>query len=110
MEKEFGLQNYAQMKKNNRVTETDHNGEILELNMNFDMKRTQREEMFNFRNKNCQDAFKAETKNNLDLLKVFENDNPLEIQSKKWIKVFDSILYKCFRKVRVVNKKKEAQK
>ena len=34
----------------------------------------------------------------------------MKIQSKKWIKVFDSILYKCFRKVRVVKKKKEAQK
>ena len=28
---------------------------------------------------------------------------PFEIQSKKWLKTPNSILYKCFRKVRVVN-------
>jgi hypothetical protein len=42
------------------------------------------------------------------MLEMFENDLPFEIQCKNWLKYFNSILYKCFKKVRIVsNKKKE---
>ena len=109
-EKEFGLFNYAQMKKNKKVIATDHNGEILDLNINFNMKMAPREEMFNFKNTMCQKAFKEETEKNLEILSVFENDLPFEVQSKKWLKVFNSILHKCFKKVRIVKKKKEVDK
>ena len=36
---------------------------------------------------------------------------PLEVQSRNWLKVFKSILYKCFRKIRVTNnvKKKDVK-
>ena len=32
---------------------------------------------------------------------------PFEEQSKRWKKVFNSLLYKCFRKVRIVSKRKK---
>ena len=61
--------------------------------------------MFNFKNKEAQENFKNETNINEDLLKCFENELPLRVQSKKWLKSFNSILQKCFRKIRICKKK-----
>ena len=63
--------------------------------------------MFNLKNKECQEVFKKETEINADLLKCFENELPIEIQSKKWLKTFNSILHKCFRKVRICENRKK---
>ena len=59
------------------------------------------------RNKDCLELFTKETHENTQLVKCFENGLPLEEQSKEWWKIFNLILYKCFRKVRVVDNKKQ---
>ena len=70
-----------------------------------------RQELFNFKNKRCQAAFKEATENNLDLLKCFDNNVSFEQQSKVWKKTLDKVFYKCFKKIRVVsNKQKENEK
>ena len=67
--------------------------------------------MFNLRNKFCQEKFKKETQDNTQLIKCFENELPLEIQSKKWLELFNTILQNCFRKIRVDrNSRKEDMK
>ena len=38
-------------------------------------------------------------------MECFESNLPLAVQSKKWKKVFNNILHKCFRKIRIVPKK-----
>ena len=45
-------------------------------------------------------------KNNPKLLEVLENQEPFETQCKMWLKHFNSILHKCFKKVRIVRNKK----
>ena len=105
--REFCMSNFAQLKKNKRVTESDHNGLILELAIQFSYKKLERQEMFNLKNKECQEAFKRETEINQDLLKCFENELPFQAQSKKWLKAFNSILFKSFRKVRICESKKK---
>ena len=105
--REYPLSNFAQQKKNKRVTETDHNGMILEISIQFSNRKPVRQELFNFKNKVCQDAFKKETEDNEELLKCFQNELPLEKQSKKWLKTFNTILHKCFRKVRICESKKK---
>ena len=106
-QKEFVLSNFSQEKKNKRVIESDHNGLILEMSLQFSYQKPEREEMFNFRNKECQEIFKFETQNNEELLKSLENDLPIEVQSKKWLKTFNHIIHKCFNKVRICRKKNE---
>ena len=101
------LSNYSQMKKNKRVIESDHNSEILELDLQFCKRKPERREMFNLKNKICQQAFKKETEENSKLLEVFQNDLPFEKQSKNWLHNFDSILHKCFKKVRITSSKKK---
>ena len=108
-EKELNLINLAQLKKNNRIIETDHNGLVLEMELELGRNKPEREEMFNLRNKACQEAFYEETNKNEELLECFENDLSLNDQSKKWKKCFNNILHKCFRKIRIT-KKKETSK
>ena len=104
-EKEYALNNFAQTKKNRRVIESDHNGLILELSLQYQFKKPERRELFNFKSKEAQEAFKNETEINEELLNCFENDLSLEVQSKRWLKTFNSILQKCFRKIRICKKK-----
>ena len=103
---EFGIYNTAQIKKNGRVIESDHNSSIANFNIKIDKRKPVREEVFNLRNKKCQTAFKEATENNQELLDCFKTDEPFVQQSRKWKKIFNSLIHKCFKKVRIVSKKK----
>ena len=46
--RDFCLQNIAQMKKNGRIIESDHNTSTVEFNIRIDKRKPVREEMFNF--------------------------------------------------------------
>ena len=72
-DKEFNLLNLAQMKKNKRIIETDHNGLVLEMEMDIGKTKPVREQIFNLRNKTCQEAFFEETEKNQELLNCFTN-------------------------------------
>ena len=108
-ERNFALSNFSQFKKNKRVIETDHNGLILDLSIQFFNRKPERQELFNFKNKECQEAFKKETEGNEELIKCFENELSFEVQSKNWLKTLNSIFYKCFRKVRICENKKKSE-
>lgn len=109
-EKEHCLSNLAQIKKNKRIVESDHNALILEMNIEFSNRKPERQQMFNFKSKVCQEFFKKETEKNPELLKCFENEMSIEYQAKNWYKTFNTLLYKCFRKVRICeNKKKDVK-
>ena len=63
-------------------------------------------EVFNFKNKTCQEAYHEETDKNQELVDCFEGDEqPLVSQAAKWKKSFDNILHKCFRKIRITKRK-----
>ena len=105
--REYCLSNFAQKKKNKKVTETDHNGLILDVSLKFSQEKTNRRTMFNLRNKEGQFLFNLETEKNEELIECFENELSLEKQSKNWLKTFNDILYKCFKKVRICESKKK---
>ena len=93
--RDFCLSNFSQLKKNKRVVETDHNLMIADFNISVPKRKPERVELFNLRNKECQEMFSKETEENTQLVECFQNDLPLEIQSKHWLKTFNTILYKC---------------
>ena len=64
------------------MIETNHNGLILEIEIEFSSRKPERQEMFNFRNKKCQEIFQMETEVNAELLKCLETDLPFEVQAK----------------------------
>ena len=79
---------------------------ILDLKINCKNSTKRREEMLNLRNKACQEAFREETDKNQDLLNCFKKDFPFEKQFNEWKDIFDNILKKCFKTVRICKKKK----
>ena len=109
-ERNFSLSNFAQLKKNNRVIESDHNSMIADFNISIPKRKPERIELFNLRNENCQKLFTKETDENNLLVECFESNLPFEVQCEKWLKTFNSILYKCFKKVRIVDNKKKKNK
>ena len=110
-DRNFCLSNVAQIKKNGRIVQSDHNAFIIDFDIKIEARKPVREEMFNFKNKHCQAAFREATEHNEELVMCFNNKLPFEEQSRKWKKTFNSVLHKCFKKVRIVSKKiKEEEK
>ena len=104
-EREFTLINLAQIKKNKRMVETDHNALIVD--MEFDSENIRmRDEIFNLKSRSGQKAFFEETDKNEELMNIFKNNLSINSQAYKWKKIFNDILQKCFKKVRVVKNKK----
>ena len=58
-------------------------------------------------NLTCQELFFQETEDNPELLECFDSQLPFETQGNKWLKTFNSTLFKCFKKVKVINNKKK---
>ena len=108
-DKEMNLLNLAQMKQNRRIIETDHNGLLLEMELDVGKSSPERQEIFNFRNKVCQETFYEETDKNEEILDCFKTELPFKVQSMKWKKSINNILHKCFRKIRI-SKRKEVSK
>ena len=77
------------------------------LDISIPKRKPERIELFNLRNEDCQKSFTEETDENNMLVDCFENKMPFEVQCQNWLKTFNTILYKCFRKVRVVNNEKK---
>ena len=109
-ERNFSLSNFSQYKKNQRVIETDHNLMFADFDVSVPKRIPQRIELFNLRNTECQGRFTDETTNNEQLVNCFENKLPFQNQCKMWLKIFNSVLYKCFRKVRVTKRDKTFSK
>ena len=59
---------------------------IADFDLKIHTRKPAREEMFNLRNRQCQEAFKNETENNAELIECFDNNSHVEEQSKKWLK------------------------
>ena len=57
--------------KGGKVTESDHNVEILEVNLQFSSLKSERIEIFQFKNKNSQVMFKELTTNTTDFSNCF---------------------------------------
>ena len=87
------------------LIESDHNALILEIDINEGKEKPKREEIFNLRNRVCQEAFRAETETNEKLLNCFNNNLKIDQQFEIWKQSFDDILRKCFKKIRIAPKK-----
>ena len=90
-ERNFSLSNFAQLKKNNRVIESDHNSMIADFNISIPKRKPERIELFNLRNENCQKLFTKETDENNLLVECFESNLPFEVQCEKWLKTVNTV-------------------
>ena len=102
---------HALTKYKKGIVKTDHSMLSMELNLSFHTeKEHERFELFNLRNKVCQQKFKEFTSRTNTLSKCFESDEEVNIQFQRWQNRFNKALHACFRKVRTTNKEKKMSK
>ena len=92
------LSNFNNVKSGGVVTESDHNVEILELNLVLQKNKPERLEIFKFSDESSQANFKFLTSNTEDFTNCFENDLDFESQIRLWRKTFKDYLHKSFKK------------
>ena len=97
-EQHYVLSNYSKVKGNQIIKKSDHNPVILELSLEYTLKKPDRIETFNFRNKKCQQDFYESTNSNPTLMKCFQEDGNLAEQSVKWFKTLNGEFHKSFRR------------
>ena len=105
----YTLSNYRKRKGEYIVKKSDHNPVILELDINYIVKKPDRIETFNFRNKECQEHFFDITNTSNQLSKCFQKDGNFATQAGKWFKTLNGTFHKAFRKIRHTNKKKPTE-
>ena len=82
--------------------ESDHNSIITKFNINWTKKeRPCRQEIFNFKDMVGQRKFKEMTSNSTKLSSIFDTQDSIEVQSKKFLKQLSKMLHQCFKKIRV---------
>ena len=91
-------------KNGNIIKESDHNNILTTFNLKIKPQKKERIEMFNFKNRHAQKKFKSYTSGTLMLSSVFNSNDNLDIQTKRFLKKLDGSIAKCFNKVRVNNK------
>ena len=94
--------------------ESDHNPIISKFKIQWKAQlNQQRIEVFNLKNRQCQEMFKRETSSsetNGNLSATFDQAGDLNNQTVKFLKKLEKTIYKCFKKIRIkerVDKEKE---
>ena len=85
-------------------TESDHN--VVNTRLNITWCKTENEvmEIFNYKNKKAQEAFKLETTKTKELTKIVNMNKPLEVVTNKFLKRLKGFVHKCFKKVKIIDK------
>ena len=103
------LTNYSSVKKIGRIIESDHNPIFLYLDLMFTKIKTERVEIFQFRNKEAQNLFKTLTSNTEEFTDCFENELTFDEQASKWRETLEHFFQKAFKKIRISNKPNKKQ-
>jgi len=101
----------ALTKYKRKVVKTDHR--MLKLELNFKVHtdvKPERVETFNLRNKKKQAIFKDFTSKDERFSKCFMSvEESVEIQFKRWKRLFDKSIHACFSKIRIKEDKKKSK-
>ena len=104
----YVLSKYSKVKGKVTVTESDHNPIICTFNQLWSDKsenEKQRYELFKFKDQEGQLTFNELTSSNT-LSKCIQDTN-VKQSSKKWLKTFNNVLHRSFKKVRITNRKQK---
>ena len=103
IDKDNALARYSKKKNRSIVSKSDHHLLVCDFNIrwssNLKESKVPRQKMFNFKDQEGQKKYKILTSQNV-LSDCFKDENILA-NSRKWLKTFNNILYKCFPVVRL---------
>ena len=104
-EKKFVLKKYSKVRGEVKVTESDHNIMWLDINIPWVTQICkERFEIFNLRNKECQEKFFQFTNNSKNLSKSALIED-VKIAGKTWLKNLKFSILQSFRKIRISSEK-----
>ena len=64
--------------------------------------KSERIEIYNYRNKEDFETFRVETEDNVELRECFnDEDEDLEVASKRWLSLVNKNIKRCFKKIRI---------
>ena len=103
-DKKYVLTKYSTKGGKRSVKESDQY--LLWIDLSIKCKSTcdeelKRVEVFNFKNDKDFTNFTKETGTNRELLDCLDNENDLDRAADKWLKIFQTIIKKCFTKIRL---------
>ena len=99
------LTNYKSAKHTGRAVDSDHYTEYLDLALNITKETPERLEIFNFKDKNAQEAFKTITSETEEFTDCFNGEDDLIEKIEKWRIVLESHCSAVFKKIRIKDKK-----
>ena len=106
-ERKFVLTKFSTKNGEKSIKLSDHNLLILELDLKWSSleETDQRQEIFNFKDEENFHKFEMLTESNDDLEKCFDECTDVNKAASKWMKVLNSLIKKCFRKIRIKKQK-----
>ena len=108
-DRKYVLKRYYKYKQQTKVVESDHNVQILEISCPWEVKVSKpKTEIFNLRNKKCQQEFFLNTNKSNVLTRCLEGRDVLTA-GKNWMKCMKTIIIKSFRKIRITGKQSNTQ-
>ena len=104
-DKEFVLTNYSRVKIDGKATDSDHNTQYMDLDLEIESFKPKRTEIFNFKNEEGQEKFKHLTTQTDKFTSCFETNAPLHIQIENWRELLRSACIESFPKIRIKKRK-----
>ena len=99
------LTNYKAAKRTGKAVDSDHYTVYLDLELEISKDKPERQEIFNFKDKDSQQIFKKNTTDTSEFTDCFDGDNSLIDKIEKWRQVLKKHCSKAFKKIRIQNKK-----
>ena len=103
--KEFVLTNFSRVKVNGKATDSDHNTQYMDLDLEIENIKTKRKEIFNFKNEKGKKKFKELTSKTDKFTNCFQTNAPLHIQIENWRELLRSACCESFPKIRIRKRK-----
>ena len=100
-DKEYALSKIVKDKSKTIVKHSDHNVMVTKFKLKLTKEDIKEEEVFNLKNKACQMKFKEETSKTTKLSNIFDTEDALEKQTKKFLKMLKKCMHKCFTKIKI---------
>ena len=90
-----------------RTIPSDHNYLSCSFNIPLHRRSKPRQEIYRLRNKTDLQKFKDHTTNTTKFTKCFTVNGDVQKEGKLWLKTLKSTIHRCFKKVRITQKKKD---
>ena len=85
---------------------SDHNLLNVELNLRWSShNKFPRIDMYNLKKNEDFKMYQEVTEQNTELIECFEESEDFNVACTKWLKIFNGITRKCFKKIRISNSK-----